>query len=192
VISMSLVSFAAVAAAAGIFALVGDDLVHAALGSAYKGDAGSEIGRLIVLLGPWMATSIGVTITFPMIFVAGRERRLPLLAGIALLLHVLVTAVAVDAFELAGAAVALTISTGLVLAALLLLLSPRVLEAGLRGLLVGAAVTGGLALVAFGTADAILPAEPAAVVGALAFCAMLLAARDLGLRQAWGYLRTLD
>jgi hypothetical protein len=192
VISMSLVSFAAVAAAAGIFALVGDDLVHAALGSAYKGDAGSEIGRLIVLLGPWMATSIGVTITFPMIFVAGRERRLPLLAGIALLLHVLVTAVAVDAFELAGAAVALTISTGLVLAALLLLLSPRVLEAGLRGLLVGAAVTGGLALVAFGTADAILPAEPAAVVGALVFCAMLLAARDLGLRQAWGYLRTLE
>jgi hypothetical protein len=192
VISMSLVSFAAVAAAAGVFALVGDHLVHAALGPAYKGDAGSEIGHLIVLLGPWMATSIGVTITFPMIFVAGRERRLPVLAGAALLLHVLVTALAVDAFELAGAALALTISTGLVLAALLLLLSPRVLETGVRGLLLGAAVTGGLALVAFGLADAVLPAEPAAVVGALAFCAMLLAARDLGLRQAWGYLRTLD
>ena len=192
VISMSLVSFAAVAAAAGIFALVGDDLVHAALGPAYEGDVGSEIGHLIVLLGPWMATSIGVTITFPMIFVAGRERRLPVLAGIALLLHALIAALAVNAFELAGAALALTISTGLVLAALLLLLSLRVLEAGVRGLLVGAGVIGGLALVAFGTADAVLPAEPAAVVGALAFCAMLLAARDLGLRQAWGYLRTLD
>jgi hypothetical protein len=192
VISMSLVSFAAVAAAAGVFALVGDDLVHAALGPAYKGEAGSEIGHLIVLLGPWMATSIGVTITFPMIFVAGRERRLPLLAGVALLLHVLVAALAVDAFELAGAALALTISTGFVLASLLLLLSPRVLEAGVRGLLLGAGVIGGLALIAFGTADAVLPAEPAAVVGALAFCAMLVAARDLGLRQAWGYLRTLE
>jgi hypothetical protein len=192
VISMSLVSFAAVAAAAGVFALVGDDLVHAALGPAYKGEAGSEIGDLIVLLGPWMATSIGVTITFPMIFVAGRERRLPLLAGVALLLHVLVAKLAVDAFELAGAALALTISTGFVLASLLLLLSPRVLEAGVRGLLLDAGLVGGLALVAFGAADAILPAEPAAVVGALAFGAMLVAARGLGLRQAWGYLRTLE
>lgn len=192
VVSMSLVSFAAVAAAAGVFALVGDHLIHLALGPAYEGDAGSEIGRLIVLLGPWMATSIGVTITFPMIFVAGREQRLPLLAGVALVLHVVVTAVAVDAFELAGAALALTISTGLVLAALLLILSPGVLEAGVRGLLLGAAVIGGLALVAFGAANAVLPEGPAAVVGAIAFCAMLLAARDLGLRQAWGYLRTLD
>ena len=192
VISMSLVSFAAVAAAAGVFALVGDHLIHLALGPAYEGDAGSEIGRLIVLLGPWMATSIGVTITFPMIFVAGREQRLPLLAGTVLLLHVLVTALAVDAFELAGAALALTISTGFVLAALLLLLSPQVLEAGVRGLLRGAAVIGGLALLAFGVANAILPEEPAAIVGAVAFCGMLLVARDLGLRQAWGYLRTLD
>lgn len=192
VVSMSLVSFAAVAAAAGVFALVGDDLVHAALGPAYEGEAGSEIGHLIVLLGPWMATSIGVTITFPMIFVAGRERRLPLLAGIVLVVHVLVAVLAVDAFELAGAALALTISTGFVLASLLLLLSPRVLEAGVRGLLLGAALIGGLALVAFGAAGAVLPAEPAAVVGALVFCAMLVAARGLGLREAWGYLRTLD
>ena len=192
VISMSLVSFSAVAAAAGVFALVGDDIVHAALGPAYKGSAGGEIGRLIVLLGPWMATSIGVTITFPMIFVAGRERRLPLLAGASLLVHVVIAALAVSAFELAGAALALTISTGLVLVSLLLILSPQVLQQGVRGLLIGAGVIGGLALLAFGAADVVLPAEPAAVVGAVAFCAMLVAARGLGLRQAWGYLRTLD
>ena len=76
VVSTSLVSFAAVAAAAGVFALVGEQIIRAALGPAYEGDAGEEIGRLIVLLGPWMAASIGVTITFPMLFVAGRERRL--------------------------------------------------------------------------------------------------------------------
>ena len=80
VVSTSLVSFAAVAAAAGVFALVGEPIVRAALGPAYAGDAGGEIGRLIVLLGPWMAASIGVTITFPLLFVAGKERRLPLLA----------------------------------------------------------------------------------------------------------------
>ena len=192
VVSMSLVSFAAVAAAAGVFALVGDNIVHAALGPAYEGGAGSEIGRLIVLLGPWMATSVGVTITFPMIFVAGREKRLPLLAGASIALHIIVTSLAVNAFELAGAALALTISTGIVLVSLLLLLSPEVLSRGARGLLLGAAVIGGLALIAFGAAGAVLPAEPAAAVGAVVFCIMLLAARGLGLRQAWGYLRTLD
>ena len=88
VVSTSLVSFAAVAAAAGVFALVGERIVHAALGPDYEGAAGDEIGRLIVLLGPWMAVSIGVTITFPMLFVANKARRLPLLAIGALLLDV--------------------------------------------------------------------------------------------------------
>ena len=192
VISMSLVSFAAVAAAAGVFALVGDDIVHAALGPDYKGSAGDEIGRLIVFLGPWMAMSIGVTITFPMIFVAGREKRLSLLASGSIALHIVVTSLAVGAFELAGAALALTISTALVLVSLLLLLSAEVLQRGARGLLVGAAVIGGLAFAAFGAANVLLPAEPAAVVGAVAFCGMLLVVRGFGLRQAWGYLRTLD
>jgi O-antigen/teichoic acid export membrane protein len=192
VVSMSLVSFAAVAAAAGVFALVGDRLVHAALGPAYAGDAGGEIGRLIVLLGPFMAVSIGVTITFPMIFVAGRERRLAVVAASAILLHVVVAWAAVDAFELAGAALALTVSTALVLVALLLLLSPDVLARGLRGLAVGGSLIGGLAVAAFGLADVLLPQAFAAVVGALAFSGLLLAARNFGLGDAWTYVRTLD
>lgn len=192
VVSMSLVSFAAVAAAAGVFALVGDRIVHAALGPDYEGGPGGEIGRLIVLLGPWMAVSIGVTITFPMLFVAARERRLPLLAVAVLLLHVAVTWAAVEAFELDGAAVALTVSTLAVLIALLLLLSPQVLAAGSRGLVLGALGTGGLALAAFGAAAAVLPAVAAAALGAMLFAAFLLAARRLGLQQAWGYLRTLE
>jgi hypothetical protein len=192
VVSMSLVSFAAVAAAAGVFALVGDRIVHAALGPSYEGDAGNEIGRLIVLLGPWMAAAVGVTITFPMLFVAGRDRWLPLLAVAALVLHVGATSVAVSLFDLDGVAVALTVSTLAVLLALLLLLSPQVLREGVRGLLLGAAVTGGLALAAFGAAWAVLPDAPAAVVGAVGFAVLLLAARRLGLQQAWGYLRTLE
>jgi len=192
VVSMSLVSFAAVAAAAGVFALVGDRIVHAALGPAYEGGPGGEIGRLIVLLGPWMAVSIGVTITFPMLFVVARERRLPALAVAALALHVSVAWAAVEAFELDGAAVALTASTLGVLVALLLLLSPQVLAAGSRGLALGAVVTGGLALAAFGVAAAVLPRAAAAALGALLFAGLLLAARRLGLQQAWGYLRTLE
>jgi O-antigen/teichoic acid export membrane protein len=192
VVSASLVSFAAVAAAAGVFALVGDRIVHAALGPAYAGAAGDEIGGLIVLLGPWMAASVGVTITFPMLFVAARDRRLPLLAAAAVAFHAVVTWLAVSAFELDGAAVALTLSTVAVLVALLLLLSPQVLSAGARGLLQGAAVTGGLALAAFGAASALLPEEPAAVLGAVAFAGLLLLVRRLGLQQAWVYLRTLD
>lgn len=192
VVSMSLVSFAAVAAAAGVFALVGDRIVGAALGPAYSGETGEEIGRLIVLLGPWMAVSIGVTITFPVLFVAGRERRLPLLAVAALLVHVVVAWAAVEAFELDGAAVALTLSTLLVLLALLFLLSPQVLADGWRGLALGALLTGGLALAAFGVAALLLPPAGAAAVGAVGFAGLLVAARPLGLQQAWGYVRTLD
>lgn len=192
VVSTSLVSFAAVAAAAGVFALVGDRIVRAALGPAYEGEAGSQIGRLVGLLGPWMAASIGVTITFPILFVAGRERRLPLLAGAAIALHVAVAWAAVDAFELDGAALALTVSTLAVLAALLLLLSPRVLAVGGRRLAAGAALIGVLAVTTFAAPAALLPDVPAAAVGVAAFGGVLLAARRFGLRQAWGYLRTLD
>ena len=191
-VNTSLVSFAAVAAAAGVFALMGDRIVRAALGPAYEGEAGNEIGRLVGLLGPWMAASIGVTITFPVLFVAGRERRLPLLAVAVLLLHVAVAWAAVQAFELNGAALALTISTLVVLAALLALLSPRVLTQSGRRLLAGAGVIGSLALVAFAAPAAVLPDVLAAAVGAAVFAALLFVARGYGLQQAWGYLRTLD
>lgn len=192
VVSTSLVSFAAVAAAAGVFALVGEGIVTAALGPAYAGDAGGEIGGLIVALGPWMAASVGVTITFPMLFVAHRERALPLVALAVLVPHVFMAWLAVGTFELRGAAVALTVSTLVVLVVLLALLSRQVLLSVARGLALGAIVTGGLALAAFGAAALLLPATVAAVLGVAAFCALLVAFRGLGLRQAWGYLRTLE
>ena len=191
VASTSLLSFAAVAAAAGVFALVGDTLVRGALGSAYAGDAGGEIGRLVVLLGPWMAASIGVTITFPLLFVAGRTRLLPLLAVAALAVHVVVAWAAVRALDLDGAALALTVSTLALLVVLLLLLSPGVLAASGRMLAAGAAALGGLALLAFGAPALVLPDLAAAALGLAAFAGLLLALRGFGLRQAWGYLRAL-
>lgn len=192
VVSASLVSFAGVAAAAGVFALVGDSIVEAALGAAYGGAAGGEIGRLIGVLGPWMAAAIGVTVTFPMLFVAGRERLLPYLAVAALVLHVPLTWAAVEWLELDGLAVALALTTLAVLAGLLALLSPAVLATGARGLASGAALVAALALGAFGAAAAILPEAPAAALGLVVFVALLLASGRFGLRQAWGYLRTLD
>ena len=192
VVSTSLVSFAAVAAAAGVFALVGEPIVQAALGQDYEGEAGGEIGRLIVLLGPLMAASIGVTITFPLLFVAGRERRLPWLAIAALVVHVVLTWAAVEAFELDGLALALTLSTLVVLAVLLGLLSTQVLAESGRRLALGAAAVGGLALVAFTAPSWLLPDAAAAVFGVAIFGALLVALRDRGLRQAWSYLRTLD
>ena len=145
-----------------------------------------------MLLGPWMAVSIGVTITFPMLFVANKARRLPLLAIGALLLDVVLTWTAVDAFELDGAALALTVSTLVVLAVLLVLLSPRVLAESGRRLALGAAAIGALALVSFAVPARVLPDTAAAVVGVAAFAALLVAVRDRGLQQAWSYLRTLD
>ena len=144
-----------------------------------------------MLLGPWMAASIGVTITFPMLFVAARDRRLPLLAVAALVLaRRRSPGSPVSLFDLDGAAVALTLSTLVVLVALLLLLSPQVLAEEPAALLLGAAVTGGLALAAFGVASVLLPDAAAAAVGAVVFAGLLLVDRgELGLQQAWSYLR---
>jgi O-antigen/teichoic acid export membrane protein len=193
VVSSSLVSFAAVAAAAGVFALVGDRIVRFALGPAFAGDAGDEVGRLVVLLGPWMAASIGLTLTFPLLFVAGRVRALPGLALAALAADVVVTWLALEAFGLEGAAVALTLATLGVLAILLLLLSGEVLRGAALGLLRGAAAVGVLAAGAFAAAGLALEGVPATAVGALLFAGLLAAvARPLGLADAWGYLRALD
>ena len=119
-------------------------------------------------------------------------RALPLLAIGALLLDVVLTWTAVDAFELDGAALALTVSTLFVLAVLLVLLSPRVLAESGRRLALGAAAIGALALVSFAVPARVLPDAAAAVVGVAAFAVLLVAVRDRGLQQAWSYPRTLD
>ena len=180
------------AGAAGVFALVGDGSSRPCSARPYGGEAGDEIGGLIVVLAPWMVASIGVSTTFPLLFVTGRDRRLPLLAVAALAVHVVAAWIAVSFLDLDGAAVALTLSTLFVLVALLLLLSRQVLDHGARGLLLGAAVTGGLALAAFGISSVLLPEVAAAAAGAVVFAGLLFATRQLGLQQAWSYLRALQ
>ena len=50
------------------------------LGSSYGGGTGAELGRLVVYLAPWMVASVAVTVAYPLLFVRGRARWLPLLA----------------------------------------------------------------------------------------------------------------
>src|SRR5262249_22496969 len=72
VVSISWISLALVAAAAGVFALAGQPVVKHVLGSSYGGGTGAELGRLVVYLVPWMITSVAVTVAYPLVFVRGR------------------------------------------------------------------------------------------------------------------------
>ena len=190
VVAASWLSLALVAAAAGVFALAGEQLARHVLGSAYSGPTGAELGRLVVYLAPWMVASIAVSVTFPLLFVRGRARLLPLLALSALVVQVPVEWAMREAFGLAGIAGGMAITTGLVLGALLWSLGS--LGRTVRGVVVAAAVCGGLAAGAFLAPSAVLGAASAAAVGLVLYAAALLLWRPAGLRAAWAYARTLQ
>jgi hypothetical protein len=182
-------SLAIVAAAAGVFALAGERVARWALGSSYGGGTGTQLGRLVVYLAPWMAVSIALSVAFPLLFVRGRARFLPLLAVGILALHVLVEWGGRAAFGLAGIAAGMAVTTAATLSALLWPLGCFVQVA--RGLLVATLVCGGLAAIAFGASRALLGAVPAAIVGLVLYAIVLASWRPLGLRSAWTYARTL-
>jgi hypothetical protein len=189
VIAASWLSLALVAAAAGVFALAGERVARWALGSSYGGGTGTQLGRLVVYLSPWMVVSVAVSVAFPLLFVRGRARFLPLLAVGVLALHVLVEWGGREAFGLAGIAAGMAVTTAATLAALLRPLGS--LRQALRGLIVAAVVCGGLAALAFGAPRAVLGALPAAVVGLVLYAVVLASWRPAGLRSAWTYARTL-
>ena len=58
------------------------------LGGAYGDDVGTQIGRLVVAMAPYMVASVALSVTFPLVFVAGRGRRLPLVGLVVLAIHV--------------------------------------------------------------------------------------------------------
>lgn len=191
VVATAWLSLAAISAATGAFALGGARIVDLALGEAYGGEVGSELGRLVVALAPWTVASVGVSVTFPLLFVAGRARPLPWLAAAALVLHVPVAWAAGEAGGLTGLALALALTTALILGVLLAALSAATLRAVAAGLAVAALACGGAALVAFGAAALVLDGLPAAAAGTAVYAALLALARPRGLREAWGYVRAL-
>jgi hypothetical protein len=190
VVAISWVSLALVAAAGGVLALVSEQIVRRVLGTSYGGGTGAELGRLVAYLAPWMVASVAVTVTYPLVFVRGRGRWLPLLAAAALGTQVLVEWGARAAFGLAGVAAGLALTTALVLAVLLAQLGA--LELVARGLALAAVVCGGLAALAFGLPRLVAGPIPAAVIGLVAYCVVLALWRPAGLRHAWAYLHTLQ
>jgi hypothetical protein len=191
VVSTSWVALSLVAAAAGTFVLAGEPVARTVLGEAFGGAAGDELGRLVAYLGPWMVASVGVSVTFPLLFVAGRERLLPLVALGALAVHVPLEWALESAWELEGVAIGLALTTLGILAALLGLLGRETLPLALTGLGTLTALAGALAAGAFGLAAVVLDGVPAALVGLALYAAALLAWRPPGLRAAWAYVRAL-
>ena len=190
VVAISWLSLAFVAAAAGVFALVSEEVVRRILGSSYGGGTGTELGRLVLYLAPWMVVSVAVTVTYPLVFVRGRARWLPPIAGAALLAQVLLAWLGRGAFGLGGVAAALAVTTALALGALLMRLGA--LGRVVRGLAVAAAVCGGVGALAFGLPKLLVGPYAAAVAGLLAYAVVLAVWRPAGLRQAWAYVRALQ
>jgi hypothetical protein len=122
-------------------------------------------------------------------FVAGRIRRLPLLALAALAVHVPLALLGQVAGGLDGLALALAATTALVLAALLLELGAA--SATARGLGAAVLTVAVVTVVAFLPWRFILGPAVAAAVGVALYGLLLLAARPPGLAAAWRYLRAL-
>jgi O-antigen/teichoic acid export membrane protein len=189
VVAISWLSLAVVAAAAGVFALAGEAVVRRVLGSSYGGGTGAELGRLVVYLAPWMVASVALTVAYPLVFVRGRAGWLPLLALAAVGVQVLVEWALQAAFGLAGVAIGLGVTTALVL--LVLLYSLGALRAAVRGIVVAAATCGLVALAAYGLPRLVVGPVAAAVIGLVAYCAVLAVWRPAPLRHALGYMRDL-
>lgn len=188
--AVSWLSLSLVAGAAGVFALAGEPVARHVLGSSYGGSTGTELGRLVVYLAPWMVVSVAVTVTFPLIFVQGRARWLPGAAVGALLLQVLVEWAGRALAGLAGLAGGMAVTTAVVLA--LLLGALRALGATVARLVRAAVACGALAAVAFGVPAATLESLAAAAVGLVLYAAALTVWRPEGLRAAWSYVRSLE
>jgi O-antigen/teichoic acid export membrane protein len=189
VVSSSWLALVAAGAAAGVFAVAGTSLVGAVLGEGYVADVGEELGRLIALLSPWMVFSIGFSVTLPLLFVQGRTRGLVLVGLAVVALQVPLAWLGQALAGLAGLALALAVTTLVVLAVMLHRLhaaAPTLAALGKAALTVAA-----FAVVAFGLPALGLDAGPAAAAGLALYAVGLAAVRPRGLRRSWSYLRSL-
>ena len=178
-------------AATGIFALVGGRLVGGALGSAYAGPVGGQLGRLVVYFAPWMVVTVAFTVVFPLIFIVEKPSVLLPLAPVALALHVPISLALRSWLHLDGLAVALGVTTTFVIVVLLAAVSPRMLKLAFVGLGRVALGLGLLAAVTFGLASLVSTGAVAAALGFVAYGAVLLYLRPSGLREAFVYVRAL-
>ena len=189
VVASAWIALAVIGAAAGVFALAGGQIAQALLGSSYSSDVGAELGRLVVVFSLWAVVSVGVSVTFPLVFVAGRGRSLPVIAALAIIVQVGLAFAGRQLLGLDGLALSLACTTGAVLAALLVGLGA--LGPTARGLALAALTVAAGTVLAFVPPGLLLPAVAAAVVGLGAYVALVAVVRPAGLRDAWQYLRSL-
>jgi peptidoglycan biosynthesis protein MviN/MurJ (putative lipid II flippase) len=191
VVHAAWLSLAIVGAASGTVAVVGGRFITWALGADYAGHVGDELGQLVVYLAPWMVASAAFSIVYPLLFVMRRTRLLVPLALAAVLLDVPISVAGRAWGGLTGVAVALGISTLLLVLGLMALLGRRVLVVAAVGLARLSLAVLAAAALAFGGASLLLAAIPAAALGLVAYAAILVAIRELGLSDAWHYVRAL-
>lgn len=138
-----------------------------------------------------MVGSAAFSITYPLLFVTYRTRLLvPLALGV-LVADVPISYFAREWFGLNGVAVALGISTLLLVFALMGALATRMLVLSAYGLGKLALIVGAATALAFGGASLLLGTVPAAVLGTVIYLVLLAALRQLGLADAWQYVRAL-
>jgi hypothetical protein len=191
VVHSSWLSLAAVAGAAGIFAVAGGQIARVALGEAFFGEVGHELGRLVVELAPWTAGFAAFAVAYPLVFVLRRARVLVPLA-LASLVCMAATGLGLRAaFGLPGIGLALALVTWLVVAGLLAAVSPRTLVLALGRLTRLGALVAALAAVAFGPLAVLVGGIPAALGGLAVYALLLAALRPAGLRDGWAYVRAL-
>ena len=191
VVHSAWISLAFVGAAAGLVALLGGRVVTAVLGSAFSGNVGDELGRLVVFLSPWMIGNAAFLITYPLLFVMHRTRLLIPLALAGIVIDVPISIVCRSLWGLTGVTVALGVTTLLVVLGLMASLAPRMLWLTVNGLGRLSLLVGAATALAFGGASLVFGAVPAAAAGLALYALLLLAMRQLGLAQAWHYVRAL-
>src|SRR4051812_18251087 len=167
------VSLSLVGAAAGVFALVGGRIVQFVLGDKYKGQVGRELGHLVVYLSPWMIAWVGFAVTFPLVFVAGRSKRLVPLAALGFVICIPLGLGFRSAWGLPGIAIAVGIATLVIALGLMRAISPRTLAIAVVGLAKLALAVGAASALAFGGLSLALSPIPAALLGVVVYAAVI-------------------
>jgi hypothetical protein len=189
VVATSWLALIAVGGLAGVFAVAGEPILSAVLGGDYVHDVGRELGRLVAVLAPWMVVTAGLSVTFPLVFIARRERPLVPLAAAILVLHIPLAFAAQVLAGLPGLALALAITTAVALVGML-----HALQAAAEtsiGLASAAGLVMLIAVPSFLVAAVALPPGLAAVGGLAAYAAVLALVRPRGLVDSLRYLRQL-
>src|SRR5438270_6988617 len=135
----------------------------------------------------WAAFSI----MYPLLFVMHRTRWLVPIAFGTVAVDIPISLEARAWGGLTGVALGLGITTLLMVLALMAALARRMLVLSVVGLGRLALIVGSATALAFGGAGLLLPAAPAVALGLFVYALLLVAVRQLGLAEAWRYVRAL-